>query len=225
MKLPFWATFCTVIALCILCALGTWQLKRLAWKQDILQKLDTAYENNLATPLDFKTLQNTDSDFAYGRIVGTLLPDKALLLGTITKNERIGKNLIIPLTTDQGTVLINLGWTDQTLTNLNIENLNNQTIEIEGLARKPGWNAFTPNNEPESELWYKPDITEIARLKNLENPAPYMLYAHKASVQLPADLPNNIRWQPKNDHLQYAIFWFAMAAGLIAVYVLRFIKR
>lgn len=222
LKLPFWATTLTIIGLGILCTLGTWQLKRLAWKEDILQKLNTAYEGNQSTPLDFTALQENNTDYAYGQITGTFKPDKAILLGPITKNKEIGKNLIVPVITDQGTVFINMGWTDQPLESLPIHHVQNKNIRIEGLARKPGWNTFTPNNEPQNDLWFKPDLNEISEIKDLKNPIPYMLYAQSTSYKFDAAFPNNDRWQPNNDHLQYAIFWFTMACALLVIYILRF---
>jgi len=75
-KLPFWATFLTLIGVIILCALGTWQVKRLAWKNDIVQKLHTAYASS-GNALSFNTMK--ENDFAiitggknigeYGKIV------------------------------------------------------------------------------------------------------------------------------------------------------------
>ena len=55
MKLPVWGTILTVIGVVVLCTLGTWQLDRLAWKKDLIAKLDAAYASNQAGALDLKT--------------------------------------------------------------------------------------------------------------------------------------------------------------------------
>ncbi len=222
-KPPFWATLLTLIGIGILCSLGIWQLQRLAWKDDILKRLETAYSEEETAAFNFSYMD--DNDFAYGRIEGKLLTDKAFLLGPRTKNKEIGNDLIVPLESDQGTILVDMGWTNAPLDEQPIYHLNGKNVWFEGLARKPGWNNFTPDNAPEKNLWYKPDIAEIARIKDLKNPVPFMLYSQNASHKYDAAFPNNERWQPKNDHLQYAFFWFTMATALAAIYILRFIIK
>ncbi|NCT40189.1 MAG: hypothetical protein GW778_00805 [Alphaproteobacteria bacterium] len=224
-KLPFWATFLTLIGVIILCALGTWQVKRLAWKNDIVQKLHTAYASS-GNALSFNTMK--ENDFAYGKITGKFLFDKSIALGyRVDKDRGAGYSLVTPLQTDQGTLLVNLGFNPNTMPikthALNAHNA--QTITLSGLARSPSWNRFTPDNDPENDTWYKYDINQIAAAKDLKEPIPFILYADKSSIDLGENLPNNERWHPKNDHAQYAFFWFALAATLIIIYLLRFIKK
>ncbi|GJL85536.1 MAG: SURF1-like protein [Micavibrio sp.] len=222
-RLPFWATLMSVLGIIVLCTLGSWQLQRLAWKTEIIAKLDAAYESENSKAIDIANFE--DSDFTYGRVSGTFLPQKALLLGPKTKDKKIGYDLIVPLKQKKATILINMGWTEWELEELPIYHLKNKWVWFEGLARAPGWNSFTPENVPEEELWFKPDIDNIATIKNLKNPAPFMLYAEHASHKFDASFPNNARWSPNNNHLQYAIFWFIMALALAVIYGLRFLRK
>lgn len=222
-KLPFWATFFTITGIIVLCGLGTWQLQRLTWKNDILQRLNTAYNAPQNENFNFSLMG--EDDFAYGRIDGKLLADKAFLLGPRTKNKEVGNDLIVPLETDQGTLLVNMGWTNAPIDQQPINHLNGQNVWFEGLARAPHWNNFTPQNEPQNDRWYKLDIAEIAAINNLQNPIPYVLYADKASHKYDASFPNNTPWLPESNHLQYAFFWFTMAAALALIYALRFLKK
>ena len=218
-RLPFWATTLTLIGIAILCTLGTWQIQRLAWKTDIIEKLEAAYEGENSQALDIKKLE--EGTFTYGRVSGIFMPHKALLLGPKTKDQKIGYDLIVPVKQKNTTVLVNMGWTDEALKDLPIYHLKNKRVWFEGLARTPGWNSFTPDNVPAENLWYKPDIQNIAAAKALKNPAPFILYAENASHKFDAAFPNNTRWEPKNDHLQYAVFWFVMAGVLAIIYGLR----
>ncbi len=222
-KLPFWATIMTVLGIAVLCTLANWQLQRLAWKSEIIAKLDAAYESENSKPLDIENFE--DGDFTYGHVSGTFLPHKALLLGPRTKDEKIGNHLIVPLKQKNATILINMGWTEWNLEELPIHHLKNKKVWFEGLARAPYWNSFTPDNVPKQDLWYKPDIHNIATAKDLKNPAPFILYAEHASHKFDAAFPNNKRWSPNNNHLQYAIFWFTMALTLAVIYVLRFLRK
>jgi surfeit locus 1 family protein len=67
--------------------------------------------------------------------------------------------------------------------------------------------AFTPANEPAKGLWYSADVPAIEQALGLENPRPWRIVAGA-----PPELPN--------DHLQYAITWYSLAAVLVIVYLL-----
>lgn len=220
-KLPFWATIFTILGAIVLSGLGTWQLHRLAWKTDILNKLDAAYENPIQNP-DLSTLK--EDEFIYAELKGRFLFNKSILLGYQIKNEKPGQSLITPLLTNQGTLLINMGFNPQDwpLEDHFLKRYNNQTISFRGLVRKPDWNSFTPQNEPEKDSWYRLDIPQIAQTKGLENPSPFVMDADFASRKFDAQFPRNERWQPNNNHLQYAFFWFTLAGTLIIIYRLRF---
>ena len=88
-KIPFWGTILTVLGLSVLIGLGTWQVQRLQWKQDILVKLDAAYAG-LTDPQQvnqrpFSRQNFTEGEFLYGHTGGAFLPDKAILLGPRTR--------------------------------------------------------------------------------------------------------------------------------------------
>lgn len=97
MKPPFWATLFTALGILILCSLGTWQLQRLVWKNDLIAELNNAYETAEAAPLNLENV--TSGEFTYGRVSGIFMPDKALLLGprtSSTMNKEIGHDLLVP---------------------------------------------------------------------------------------------------------------------------------
>jgi surfeit locus 1 family protein len=219
-KFPLAARALTLCGVGVLCTLGTWQLQRLEWKANILKKLDTAYSETVSTGLDVKALGT--QDFIYGRIGGKFLADKALLLGYRIQHEKPGADLIVPLETKQGTVLVDMGFASGSLESQPIHHLNGKQVWFDGLARKPSWNPFTPENIPAKNVWYRADINQIAGEKNLKNPAPVIFYAERASHKFDATFPNNERFAPNNNHLQYALFWYFLALALLAIYVLRF---
>lgn len=223
-KLPFWATLLMITGVIILCALGTWQIQRLAWKNDILAKLDAAYENPETNP-NLSTL--AENDFIYGTMKGRLLFDKSILLGHMVQNDKPGHFLITPLETSQGTLLINMGFTpnDQPLETHPVKSSNGQTLKVSGIIRQPKWNSFTPENNPEKNTWYRADTKQIATAQNLKNTIPFVMYADSASRKFDAAFPNNERWAPNNNHGQYAFFWFALASSLIVIYILRFLRK
>ena len=224
-KPPLMATIFALLALIILCKLGLWQIERLHWKLDILARLDAAYAKAGpdSPPLDFSKADQ--DDFLYGKVQGIWRPGKVLLLGPRVKDGKIGADVIAPLQMADGReILINLGWSgEKDKTRLPIYADKGRRVVFSGLARKMDWNAFTPDNRPDKDEWYKPDIAEIAAVKGLRDPLPLFLFADYSSAKLGGGLPDNERWQPRNEHLNYAIFWFSMAGVLAVIFTLRFV--
>jgi surfeit locus 1 family protein len=221
-----WASALTLLGLAILITLGTWQLQRLEWKNDMIAALDRAYSQDTPQAID---LSNTEQDYTYGRISGVLLTDKAFLMGPPSmKDEMPGYHLIVPIKHNEQTLLIDMGWTPEALEAQPLQNLKDKKIAFHGLLKRSHWNVFTPINLPEQDVWYRLDIEEIATAKDLENLYPSRLIADKADHDFGqsffTDTAEN-RLAPNNNHLQYALFWYAMAGALLVVYLLRFIVK
>jgi surfeit locus 1 family protein len=86
-------------------------------------------------------------------------------------------------------------------------------------------NAFTPADEPDKNLWFTRDPAALAAHWSLSDAAPFSIDADAA--------PNPGGW-PKggatvmtipNNHLSYALTWFALAATLAAVTAVFVVKR
>jgi surfeit locus 1 family protein len=93
------------------------------------------------------------------------------------------------------------------------------------LRRGDSANAFTPPNQPAQNLWYARDIPAMARALGVSDPAPVFMMleapAPKGLAPTPAPLPADI----PNNHLQYAITWFGLAAALAGVYLASLWRR
>jgi cytochrome oxidase assembly protein ShyY1 len=97
-------------------------------------------------------------------------------------------------------------------------------VEITGSLRWPEEGGlFTPSDEPQNNLFYRRDPAAIAQAKgwsgNSSSPvAPF--YIEQESPQV-AGAPRAGRLVVKlpNNHLQYAITWFGLAAALAGVYL------
>lgn len=225
MKLPLKETLITGCCIAILCGLGTWQVARLQWKEDIISKLENQY--NAPSPRAFETAQldaltKEEMPLAYGQAQGYLLREKSILLGPRSENGRMGYHLLIPLEMKDGKALIiNAGWVgdlwkDNTEERLAV--LPVQEVTVRGIIHKPDWNSFTSKNSPDNDLWFRADINEIAAAKDIEKVYPFILYADRVSPSLNDVAPHEEKWLPRNKHLQYALFWYALAIVMAAVY-------
>lgn len=229
MKINFKAVLALILFLggfIVLCTLGFWQLQRLEWKRGIISKLDQAYSTTESAPLPLALEDGSDLNdvYRYGRVDGIFLARKALLLGPRTQNGQIGNDLIVPVRIADGrTVFVNMGWTPYVLQEQPIYHLDGQHVWFTGLARRARWNSYTPENKPDQDIWYRPDLEEMAASRGLDDIYPLMLYAERASHKFDAAFPHNERWYPRNQHLQYAWFWFAMATAWAGVFILRFL--
>lgn len=226
MKLPIGATFFTAAGVAVLLCLGTWQMQRLEWKNDIIERLNEGYDHAAsAPPIDQSKLDAwaaEEAPIGSGSIVGQLLRDKSVLLGPRTEEGRIGYHLIVPVELqDKHVLLANIGWVSD-LWKDNFEDrlsgLPQESVLLGGAIHKPDWSSFASKNSPQNDLWFRADIAEIAEAKELENTYPYMMYVSHTEPELIDVKPHADRWLPRNKHMQYALFWYAMALCLAGVY-------
>jgi len=84
--------------------------------------------------------------------------------------------------------------------------------------KKPSF--FLPDNRPDLNLWFWVDLPAMARADGIGEPAPFYIDADKTPN--PGGWPKGgvTRLDLPNDHLQYAITWFALAIALVVIYVL-----
>ncbi len=234
MRFPFWATVWTIVSLAILCALGTWQIQRLSWKTEIVEKIERAYEQDSANnPLNYAILmsepETADSFFKRGVVTGTFMHEQEILIAPRTHKGAPGYHVITPLQMEKGgIILVNRGWAP--LNSLNDIKRPKDLGTITGIIRQPEKpNMFVPQNKPDTNKWYRLNIDEIVRHFGLTKVVPSILYEEKNTLQgldtWSYPLPQNEKKMPRNNHLQYAIFWFSMALILMIIYYFRFLRK
>ncbi len=191
-------------------ALGVWQLHRLTWKEAIIAEIRAA---QAAPPI---ALPATPSPFEKVQIICTWLPGQAALYGDEIKDSPtgpiLGAELIQPCQQPNGTIILaDLGWVPQ-LTPHALALPPNPVGYIRA-PEHPGW--FSAPDDPAHRLFYTLDAAPIAQALGLQA-APYMLIAlgppppPGSQLPIPArDLPT-----PPNNHYQYALTWFGLAATL-----------
>jgi surfeit locus 1 family protein len=222
-----WATVAVVPVFALLVGLGVWQLQRMEWKNALVAEMQgrmTAPAIALPRPLE----DTEGLRFRRVELTGTYLHDKALYRAaqTLGKNRR-GWHVITPMRLEDGrTVLVNRGYvpTEKKPPETRPESLFDGPVTIEGVLRLGGWSGMDfvrPENDPADNVWVWMDLPRMAEAAGLEN-AMTEVYVDAAEGQHPADYPvgGQTRVNLRNQHLEYALTWFLLAAGLLGVYFL-----
>jgi surfeit locus 1 family protein len=206
----------TFVMLVVLLGLGTWQVRRLAWKRGLLAQIDAA-EQAPAQPLT-----GDPAPFAKVTVAGRLRGDRAALYGADVRDERsgpvLGGQLIEPLERQGSeTVLVDLGWVPQADWRRYAAD---GPAGIDGYARPadhPGW--FSPADDPAQRLFYTLDPAAIGAALGLPGVAPFTLVALGPTPAHGFPDPAHALPRPPNNHLQYAFTWYGLALVLLVIFV------
>jgi surfeit locus 1 family protein len=213
-----------VIGVSLLMSLGFWQLRRLAWKEAILARIEGQINRPpVALPADPQPPgpdRLADPGDLYlpvaleGWIGG---PEIHVLVSTRTDGP--GLRVISALRTADGRrVLLDRGFLPETLRR---QNHAPRYLQIIGNLNWPDEiDAYTPPPDPGAGLWFARDIAAMAKALNTE---PVLVVAKSDTGDQIRPLPVDMQSIP-NDHLGYALQWFGLAiawAGMTAAYLWR----
>ncbi len=208
----------TVVMLGLLLALGFWQVRRLAWKTDIMDRIAAA-ELGPAVPLPADP-----QPFTKVRVEGHFRDDLAALYAAEGRDLRggptMGAQLLVPLErpgTD--TIIVDRGWVPG----------NKPPPASPGPGAVEGFllpeehaGMFSATDDLAGRHFFTLDPQAIGAALGLAHVAPFTLVVLGAR-SLPADtIPDPARELPRppNNHLDYALTWFGMAAALLVIFVL-----
>jgi surfeit locus 1 family protein len=216
--------------LAILIGLGTWQLQRKAWKEDLIAQIETrAYgePGDILPESEWPAWRADQDEFRKVRVTGSFLHAFEAPVYGLARGERQGAPiqgyyLITPLKIGSGAiVMVNRGFVPTDLRDPGTRPKSQPTgeVTITGLIRAPeARNSFTPDDDPARNQWFARDPQAMAAARNLERVAPFLIDADASpnpggwprGGQTPLTLPNS--------HLQYVITWYGLALTLIGVF-------
>ena len=222
------------IALAILISLGTWQVKRLYWKEDLLAAIE---QRTQAEPADLSAIETAVAagepiDYRTARAAGRYLNDKERHFFATFKGQS-GFYVYTPLQLGDGRYLfVNRGFVpyDQKEASTRPQSLVAGQQQVTGLARaklfeKPS--SIVPDNDEAANIFYWKDLDRMAASVGLpaEEVLPFFLDAD--STPVPGGLPMGgvTVIDLPNSHLQYAITWYGLALALVGVTVFAWLKR
>jgi len=226
-----WPTLITVPTLIALIALGLWQLERLEWKESLIFERQSRSQAP-AVRLPDGLGEQRRLEFQAARVSGRLLHDSEFYLAARTFDGRVGLNVVTPLALDDGRVLlVNRGWIPESRRDpaTRPEGQVPGVLELTGLVRLPGWNGPTwlkPDNQPDENIWFWVDPAAMAEAAGIDSVIGEV-YVDAGPEETPGGLPvgGQTRIELPNDHLQYALTWFALALSLAVIYVIYHLRR
>ncbi|WP_410521580.1 SURF1 family protein [Candidatus Tisiphia endosymbiont of Empis tessellata] len=210
----------TILAFVILLSLGFWQIARLQEKELFLSSM----KNNLNNPpINIKTLSGNKL-YAKIRANGYFLVGKNLhLYGRRSMStEKDGYYLVTPFQTDDNKIiLVVLGWFAGRHKK-NIDNIIDNSMEVTGvilLGEKT--KLFVLDNDVKNNVWFTLDLTQASDVLGLKLEGFYLVMEgnnNRSDILKSLSIENllNVR----NDHLEYAITWFALAISLAVIFVI-----
>lgn len=225
-RLNPWLTLCAGLALATLIGLGVWQLERRVWKRDLIAQR-TAQSALPAVSIDRVPVDWTAFEFRHVRADGAFLRSKDMRLVARTYKGEVGVEIVTPLRlTGGGVVLVNRGWAPKNWSDRKDGDAVAETVSVEGLLRRGGRpNRFTPDNDPARGAWYFVDVPAMAKASGLNGVRPYVLEAAAGPAGAGYPIGGRTRTALPNNHLQYALTWFALAVVLVAIYIAFHLKR
>lgn len=219
--LPALSIACAIL-LVALVSLGVWQVERLEWKLGLIADVN---RNMVAAPVTLNQALAMSSRAQYRRVrlEGAFDNGKeTYVFGTGVEGAPVF-HVIVPFHLKDGrVVLVDRGIVPRDMRDpaTRVRGLKFGQVSVIGVWRTPdAAGPFTPKPDPAKRIWYSHDVTGIARSAGIIPAAPVIVEVD--ATPNPGGWPRGGQTQAnfRNEHLQYAITWFLMAAALMGVYL------
>ncbi len=225
----------SLIGIAILLALGLWQLHRLEWKQAIIADIAARQQAEPMPLAEALAVAETDGDIEFRRIdtQAKFIPGREFhLLTTFDSNP--GWQIVTPaLTADGIFVLVDRGVVpDEERDDPSRLAGDGSSVRLNGIIRRhrESRSVFSPDNDPARNLWLwwdAPAMIGEAAPPPGAKVAPFILQLtpQDGVTSFPRPLPPDSGLT--NNHFQYALTWFSLAAVLavMAAFFIRSLLR
>lgn len=216
-----------LVALAILLSLGTWQVQRLAWKDDLIATITARVASAPAPLAQIEQKFAQDGDVEYWPVtVEGVFHHAGERHFFATHDGRSGYYIYTPLQLDDGRLLLlNRGFVPFDFKDAALRAAGQvegrQTIV--GLARnplagKPSW--VVPDNDIQRNVFYWKDIDAMALSSGVGRREDYLgFFVDANDAPNPGGLPIGgvTLISMPNNHMQYIITWYGLAAALVGV--------
>lgn len=229
-RFPVGLTLAAAVGLALLLGLGVWQLKRLAWKQDLLARI-AALQHAPPRPLaEVLASAARGGDVAFVRTAAECRP-AAEAAPTVyryaLRNGQVGWRLMAwcPLADAPWTgIVLDRGLVDRLAGRMSpAEQSFPSPVKVVGVIRSPGTSGLldAPPRRSADGAWVLQSVDPVA-LKTIADPgarpAPYYLAVESEMPAPPGVTPAALPQDIPNNHLVYALTWFGLAGVLASIW-------
>lgn len=213
-----------VIGVGILLSLGIWQVQRLAWKEDLLSRIEREIA---ADPVPLRAaLEPELRRYSPVTVTGTF-DAGAAPLRILASRKTVGAvyRIIRPFQAeDYGRILVDTGWIVDDAGTPPAPSEDEITL-VGNLDTPNEADGFTPAPDLDGNIWFARDVPQMARALGTEPVLVVLGDAPETDLGV-TPWPVDTAGIP-NDHLQYAITWFSLAViwGAMTVYFLLRTRR
>lgn len=213
-----------VPALALLIGLGVWQIERLHWKEDLIARVESRMAAPAASLDDVLVQGLANAEWRHVSVRGTFLNNNEVYLFAPSLAGEPGYHVVTPLIVQGGdyAILVDRGFVPNDLkdprTRKQITDGEAWITGVVRLSQPPG--LFTPVPDIASRVWYTKDVGAMAEEAGVTLLAPIIIEADGTPGAGAYPRGGQTRADFSNNHLQYAITWFALALVLTVVYLL-----
>jgi surfeit locus 1 family protein len=215
-----------------LIGLGNWQLQRKVWKEGLIDTLGqrlAAVPSALPPPALWSSLTPAADEYRRVRFSAQLVPNEEALVFTSGSTFRPdvagpGYWVFAPARlAGGGLIVVDRGFVPegrQDKATRAAGELGDATVDMVGVMRwpeQPSW--FTPQAEPAHSLWFVRDPKAMAQAKHWGDVAPFFIELESPPPPGGLPQPGPLRVNLPDDHLQYALTWYGLAAVLVVSFV------
>ncbi len=212
--------------LAVLVGLGIWQLDRLEWKRELIERIERRVE---AEPVALLASEADLADLEYRRVrvTGRFLHDREQFLVGRSYQGQTGYEVMTPLALPDGRHLfVNRGWIPLAAKDATRRpRARDAGVTVTGIIRLAP--ELDGPGASRGDEHYRLDLRRMAAEAGLD-PAtlvPFYVVAGGEGAKGMLPVPRPAVVEVSNNHLQYALTWFGLAAALVAIYVVASIRR
>ncbi len=224
--LPILTAVCALMFAALI-SLGVWQLERLHWKLGLIAQVN----RSLALPpvaLDQALAMGAAAQYRRVLLDGWFLNEKESYVYASGPGGGPVYHVLTPFETREGRVLmVDRGIVPAGLVDP-AKRARGQIgervmIGVWRIPDAPGF--FTPPPDTAHRVWYSRDVAAMAAAADVKLAAPVLVEADAAPNQGGWPKGGQTQVTFRNDHLQYAITWFGLAAALLGIYLAYHISK
>jgi cytochrome oxidase assembly protein ShyY1 len=224
----------TLLMVALFIGLGVWQLQRRVEKHALIAALTerlAAAPGALPQPAQWNALDPASDEFRRVKFIASYQHAADAMVyssGSAVRDDVSGPGTwaFVPARLPGGqTVVVNAGFVPNTMQDRALQDgavarlLSGEPVALTGYLRFPEKaGMLTPAENVPKRLWFSRDHLAMARALGWGEVAPFYLDLEAPVPPSGVPKPGPLEVHLKDDHLQYAITWFALAAAVMIAF-------